>query len=327
MIKLLLAATAILGGLLAGPALAQETRPFEAGNGTVEVPAKPLRIVSLHDLSITLPLIEFGATAQVVGSHGRLEEDNIPYIRGAKELYETSFDNTPIKFLGVFNEIDLELIAGVEPDLIIGRLGNDDALLANLEKMAPTVLLDQDKLGFFGSMQAVADLAGVRPEYDRQLVRYQAEIAEFKRLVPNAADISVSILQPWPEDGYIAASKEYYALSQVITDAGLSMPQLIAELNESSLDMSPEFLPEVDADFIFTTYEGLYPGERSPDEIRTSFEKLVPGYCRALSACRNNQMIFIPRTPIYSSSFRSLTTAYQLLLTHIAGRGFVPLAK
>lgn len=325
--KLLIAAAALLAGLVVAPVLAQDTRPFEAGNGTVEVPVHPLRIVSLHDLSVTLPLVEFGATDRVVGSHGRLEEDNVPYIRGAKELYETSFDNTEIQFLGVFNEIDLEKIAGLEPDLIIGRMGNDDDLLANLEKLAPTVLLDQNGLGFFGSMQAVADLAGVLPEYDRQFARYQDQIAEFKRLVPNAADISVAILQPWPEDGYIAASKEYYALSQVIVDAGFTMPALIAELDDSSLDMSPEFLPEVDADFIFSTYEGLYPDQRSPDEIRAAFEKVVPGYCEVLSACRNNQMVFIPRTPIYSSSFRSLTTAYQQVLTHIAGRGFIPFAK
>lgn len=325
--KLFIAAATILAGLVAGPAFAQQTRPFAAGNGTVDVPAHPLRIVSLHDLSITLPLVEFGATDRVVGSHGRLEEDNVPYIRGAKELYETSFDNTDIAFLGVFNEIDLEKIAALDPDLIIGRMGNDDALLANLEKLAPTVLLDQTTLGFFGSMQAVADLAGVLPEYDRQFARYQAQIAELKRLVPNAADISVAILQPWPEDGYIAANKEYYALSQVILSAGFAMPALIAELDTSSLDMSPEFLPEVDADFIFSTYEGLYASQRSPDEIRAAFEKVVPGYCNALSACRNNQMVFIPRTPIYSSSFRSLTTAYQQVLTHIAGRGFIPLAK
>lgn len=324
--KLLITA-AMLAGLAVGPAFAQETRPFQGGNGTVEVPVHPLRIVSLHDLSITLPLVEFGATARVVGSHGRLEEDNIPYIRGTKELYEISFDNTAIEFLGVFNEIDIEKIAGLEPDLIIGRMGNDDELLSNLEKVAPTVLLDQKTLGFFGSMQAVADLAGVGPEYDRQFARYQAQIAEFKRLVPNAADISIAILQPWPEDGYIAASKEYYALSQVIVDAGFAMPALIAELDDTSLDMSPEFLPEVDADFIFSTYEGLYPDQRSPDEIRAAFEKVVPGYCDVLSACSNNQMVFIPRTPIYSSSFRSLTTAYQHLLTHIAGRRFIPFAK
>lgn len=325
--RLLLAAAAVLTGLLTSAALAQDTRSYDAGNGTVEIPVRPQRIVSLHDLSISLPLIEFGATDLVVGSHGRLEEDGIPYIRGAKELYETSFDNTDIQFLGTFDAIDLELIAGLEPDLIIGRFGNDDALLPNLEKIAPTVLLDQDALGFFGSMQEVAGLAGVSAEYDRQFARYQGQIAEFERLVPNAADISVAILQPWPEDGYIAASRHYYALSQVIDDVGFARPALIADLDDDSLDMSPEFLPEVDADFIFSSYEGLYPDQRSPDEIRAAFEQVVPGYCDVLHACRNNQMVFIHRTPIYSSSFRSLTTAYQQLLTHIAGRSFVPLAK
>jgi iron complex transport system substrate-binding protein len=324
--KLLLAAAALIGALLAGPALAQ-TRPFEAANGTIEIPVTPLRIVSLHDLSITLPLVEFGATDRVAGSHGRLEEDNIPYIRGAKELYETSYDNTEIKFLGVFNAIDLELVAGLQPDLIIGRAGNDDALLANLEKVAPTILLDTTTLGFFGAMKAVADAAGVLPEYERRYARYQAQVAEFQRLVPNAADISVAILQPWPEGSYIAASRTYYALSQLLDDVGFAKPQIIAELDDRSLDLSPEFLPEVDADFIITTYEGLYPDQRSPDEIRAAFEKLVPNYCEVLSACRNNQLIFIHRTPIYSSSFRSLETAYWQLLSNIAGRGFVKLAQ
>lgn len=325
--KLLLAAAAILGGLLTASAWAQETRPFEAANGTIDIPVEPLRIVSLHDLSITLPLVEFGATNHVVGSHGRLEEDNIPYIRGAKELYETSFDNTDIKFLGVFNEIDLELIAGLEPDLIIGRSGNDDALLPNLEKLAPTILIDQRGLGFFGALQAVADAAGVLPEYEHLRARYDAQVAEFKRLVPNAANISVAILQPWPDDGYIAASKDYYALSQLLDDVGFTRPTIIAELEKGSLDLSPEFLPEVDADFIVSTYEPLYPDERSPAEIRAAFKKIVPGYCQALHACSNNQHIFLHRTPIYSSSFKSLETAYLQLLTHIAGRAFVPLSK
>ena len=61
--------------------------------------------------------------------------------------------------------------------------------------------------------------------------------------------------------------------------------------------------------------------------IRAAFEKVVPGYCQVLHACRTNQMIFIHRTPIYSSSFKSLETANLQMLTQIAGRAFVPLAN
>jgi len=46
----------------------QETRSFTDDAGrTVEIPTQPLRIVSLQDLAITVPLLELGVTP--IGSH------------------------------------------------------------------------------------------------------------------------------------------------------------------------------------------------------------------------------------------------------------------
>jgi iron complex transport system substrate-binding protein len=58
----------ILALVLALPAAARETRAIDDDTGTeVEVPAKPRRIVTLHDLTLTLPLVELGLADRNVG--------------------------------------------------------------------------------------------------------------------------------------------------------------------------------------------------------------------------------------------------------------------
>lgn len=315
--------------LMALPLAAAEMRTFEAANGSVEIPADPQRIVSLHDLSITLPLVEFGGVDRIVGSHGRVDDAGAPYIRTVNILYDVDYDNTDIEFIGVFNETDLEKIALLEPDLIIGRAGNDDKLLENLNKIAPTVLIDVAGLDYFGRMHAVADAANLTAEYDRRLALYQEQVTESRRLIRNAPDISAAIIQPWPKDGYINGAKNYYALSQVLDDIGFTKPKVIADITDTSGDaeFSPEFLPELDADFAFATYEVTAEDQSSPQLIRDAFNALIPGFCGIVHFCRENQLIILPRSPIYASSFRSLEIANDYVLSHVAGREFVPFAK
>ena len=71
--------------LLAVPAIAQETRSFTDDTGrVVDIPVEPLRIVSLQDLAITVPLLELGVTP--VGSHGRTTAEGAPFIRSSDVL-------------------------------------------------------------------------------------------------------------------------------------------------------------------------------------------------------------------------------------------------
>ena len=108
MFKQLIAAGILaLAGLTA--VSAQETRSFTDDTGrTVDIPSKPLRIVSLHDLSLTVPLIELGAFP--LGSHGRTTPENVPFIRSSKVLTGVDFDNSEIAFVGNL-PADIEAIA------------------------------------------------------------------------------------------------------------------------------------------------------------------------------------------------------------------------
>jgi len=53
---------------------------------------------------------------------------------------------------------------------------------------------------------------------------------------------------------------------------------------------------------------------------------MVPGYCAALHACREGQFVALPREHASPQSFTTLQYNINYVVTHIAGRDFVPMA-
>lgn len=116
----------------------------------VTVPAHPKRIVSLHDLDITIPLIELGVPP--VASHGRTRPDGSHFIRSGALLTGVDFDNSSIAFIGTA-DIDIEAIVAAKPDLIITEPTRNTPI-EQLEKIAPTVSIDHLKGGARNLSQA-----------------------------------------------------------------------------------------------------------------------------------------------------------------------------
>ena len=112
---LILAGLMLLAGL--SPVFAKDATSFTDDAGrVVDIPAEPLRIVSLQDLAITVPLLELGVTP--VGSHGRTTAEGVPFIRSSAVLTGVDFDNSTIQFVGNL-PVDVEAVAALEPDLIL----------------------------------------------------------------------------------------------------------------------------------------------------------------------------------------------------------------
>lgn len=112
----LLPAAAFLFGI--ATAQAEETsRSFTDDLGrSVSIPATPKRIVTLHDIDLTIPLIDLGVTP--VGNQGRMGADGRPYLRSSAILTGVDFDNSDIAYIGSINA-DLEAIIALKPDLIL----------------------------------------------------------------------------------------------------------------------------------------------------------------------------------------------------------------
>lgn len=302
--------------LAAAPAMAQDTRSItDLAGRTVDIPAHPQRIVSLHDVAITIPLIELGVPP--IGSHGRTTADGKPFIRSSAVLTGVDFDNSTIEFVGNL-PADIEAISALEPDLIITTEWQT-APVDQLEKIAPVVVIDTSA-DAFKAYEFLADVTGTKDRMAYLQARYDGQIAQIKRLI-DTANISVSVIQG--NDGALYVEHTYGTLGRVLRDAGFKAPALIDAIPEGGDMMVPaERLPELDADFVFATYR-----TDTLETPATSNEKLnavVPDFCQYLTACQNNQLITIPREEASANSFYALGAVSFMLISNISGRTFVP---
>lgn len=305
-------------------------RSFTHAGGETCIPSEPLRIVSLHDLSITLPLVELGKTNSIAGSHGRIADDGTQFIRAVNSIFGVDYHNSGIEFIGVFNAIDMEKVASLEPDLIIGR-STDMDVYEQFSAIAPTVLVDLNVLDYRARIQAIADIAGEMDQYNERLAAYEARVVEAQRLIPEASDITVAVVQPWAEDGGFDLYRNMYALTEVISDIGFGQTDNVAgyvgDIEGNQVSLSGELLPDIDSDFIFTSFEVNWEDQNTPAKTAAEFEAVTPGFCDFLKACQANQIIYLPRTPYYSGSFSSLNFALDQVLTHVIGRGFTDISE
>lgn len=306
----------LLMTLVLVPGVNAQTRMVEDALGTVEVPAEPKRIVSLNDASITHPLIELGAP--VIGSHGRLGPAGTPYLRGVRDFTGEGFEDHGITFLGAFNQLDAELIAALDPDLIIAPPWHREAM-PRLERIAPVVTLPWSEAGSLDVYRLIAEASGRLDQFERMLEGYQDRIAQLRNWVDRPEEINIAMLQAW--EGQISAYGDYGAFTQVTRDVGFGVPPRIAEYQGPSMSFSTELLPELQADFVFDTFEPNFgdtpetPGER--------FEQALPGWCEHLFACRNHQYVVLERSKVMGESFAAYHYVIDQLTTHIVGRDYV----
>ncbi|WP_437887417.1 ABC transporter substrate-binding protein [Phytobacter sp. V91] len=279
---------------------------------TVTVPLHPQRIVSLHDLDITIPLIELGVPP--VASHGRTRPDGSHVLRSSAMLTGVDFDNSKIAFIGTAT-IDIEAVAAAKPDLIITEPSRNTPI-EQLEKIAPTVSIDHLDGGAPRIYSKLAQLTGTQAQLAILERRYQAQIAALKSTV-DTSRIRVSVIQA--SQGKINALHTYHSLGRVLRDAGFTFPPLIDSIPQGGrIDVSAERLPELDADFVFATWRGDTGGK--PQDEMAAMDAVMPGWCDFLSACRSGHYVLISREEAISNSFAALGLMAAQVQSQIAGR-------
>lgn len=299
--------------LLPLAATAAETRSFTDDTGRiVKVPVKPLRIGALHDIDITIPLIELGVMP--AASHGRVGLDGTPYLRSGALLTGVDFDNSDMLFLGA-NDIDLEKLVEAKPDLIVTTIGRPTPIEA-LERIAPTVALDAAKFGAPHVYTRLADLTGTEARLAILDRRYRSGIAALRQAV-DTSTVTVSVFQPL--NGKISTYHTYRALGRVLRDAGFRFPALIDTIPEGGrIEVSAERLPELDADFVFDPYRSD-TGDNSEKEI-AAMEKVLPGFCTFLKACREGRYVMVSREEAISNSYAALSLMTAMVQATVSRR-------
>lgn len=302
------------------PAFAQETRSFTAPNGTFDIPVAPQRIVALNDQLVALPLLEMGAP--VVGTAGRIDAQGNTFIRGGMDTLGIDFSNSDIAFVGTFNDLDVEAIARLDPDLIIGGQYTDADVAEQLQSVAPTILLDNVEMNLVQTFEALADISGREDEFGARFQRYLDNVARTKAYIGTPEDISVTLTFMFPRNTEMWVYKSGLgAISQVVADLGFAESAAVARMETPQISYSPELIEDLDADFIFGFYR--QQPDATPQAIFETYEAFAPGWCQALSACRNGQFILLPG-PTFGPTMTALELALELVESHVAGRQFTP---
>ena len=305
---------------LAIPTLAQETRSFTAANGTFDIPVAPQRIVALNDQIVALPLHELGAT--VVGSAGRTDADGNHFLRGGMDTLGIDYANTDIAYVGGFNGLDVEAIAALQPDLIIGGPYTDPAVAEQLQSVAPTLLIDNSALGLIDTLRTLADVSGKAGNFEARYQRYLGNVERLKSFIGDPTAISATMTFMFPEAAELWVYRSGLgAIAQVLDDVGFAQPAAVAALPESQASWSAELIQDLDADFIFGFYR--QQPDATPEAIFAAYEKFAPGWCQALTACQNGQFVLLPG-PTFGSTMAGLDLALELVENAVAGRAFTP---
>lgn len=312
--------TCALGLAFATSAFAQDTRAFTAANGTFDIPVAPQRIVALNDQIVALPLYELGAP--VVGSAGRTDADGNFFMRGGMDTLGIDYSNTDIEYVGAFNALDIEAIAALQPDLIIGGTYTDPAVVEQLQTIAPTLVIDNGSLGLVKTLETLADISGRAGNFETRYQRYLDNVERTKSHIGDPSSISATMTFMFPAGEELWVYRTGLgAISQVLSDLGFAQPQAVAALSENQASWSAELIQQLDADFIFGFYR--QQPDATPEAIFAAYEKFAPGWCQALAACRNGQMVLLPG-PAFGSTMTGLELALELIESHVAARAFTP---
>ena len=243
----------------------------------------------------------------------------VPFIRSSDVLTGIDFDNSDIKFVGNL-PADVEAVAALEPDLILTTPWQT-ADVNQLAAIAPTLVLDDTKRGDFGMHDVLAEITGTQDRLAILKTRYEGQIAQIKRLI-DTGSITVNVIQG--VNGQIYVWHTYGALGKVLRDAGFKFPARVDAIPEGGDEaFGAEALPELDADLIFATYRT--DTLETPDDAVTYLEQVLPDFCQFLHACRENQLIIVPREEASASSYYGLGAVSYMIISQISGRHFTPM--
>ncbi|WP_020573548.1 ABC transporter substrate-binding protein [Actinopolymorpha alba] len=248
---LMLAAAALGLAACAGtpegqPSSAPKTRTIEHAMGSTEVPVNPRRVVVLDtdklDTALTLGVVPVGAARadQVTGW---------PRYLGPKVK--------PVEEVGVLTELNLEAIAALQPDLILGSKFRQEKYYSKLSAIAPTVftanigtpwkenfLLDGKALGKEGQARSL-------------LTEYEDRAEAVGRKLGDPSASEVSVVRFMPDQIRMYGPESFVGI--VLADVGVGRPaaqRLTGAADRRFVAISPERLTEAGGDIIFVTAYG-----------------------------------------------------------------------
>ncbi|WP_096454009.1 ABC transporter substrate-binding protein [Corynebacterium suranareeae] len=223
------------------PEVASTGYSVEHAMGTAEIPETPTRVVVIDSPHLDA-LLALGITP--VGATESGSENGFPaYL--ADELKDT-------ESVGLTSEPNLEKIAALDPDLIIGAKVRHEAIYDQLSDIAPTVMSEGSGTNWNEQAEITAAAVNKSDEMDKLIAD----------LDTRAKDLGEEIGAEGQTASMVRFRPDNFRLYGPETFSGSVLEQVGFELGErdwneySMMELSPENFGQIDGDLIFYTIPG-----------------------------------------------------------------------
>lgn len=216
-----------------------QVRTIKHAMGDTEIKGTPQRVVVLTnegtEAVLALGIKPVGAVKSWTGS---------PW-------YEhIAADMEGVQELGEEGQPNLELIAGLQPDLIIANKMRHEEIYEQLKAIAPTVESETLRGDWKINFKLYAEALGKSEEADKQLAAFDSRVEDFKAKAGDKLKETVSVVR------FMAGKTRVYhgdTFSGIIFDQiGIARNDMTLNSKETFVDeITKERLPEVDAHRLF----------------------------------------------------------------------------
>ncbi|MEC2344509.1 ABC transporter substrate-binding protein [Paenibacillus barengoltzii] len=160
-----------------------------------------------------------------------------------------------VTVVGEESQPNLELIAGLKPDLILGNKMRQEKVYEQLQAIAPTVMSEDLRGNWMNNFKLYAEALGLTDKGDELLADFDARIADFKAKAGDKLNETVSVVRFMDGKTRVYHTNTFSGI--IFEQLGIARNAMTLNAKDTFVDeITKERLPEVDADRIFYfTYE------------------------------------------------------------------------
>jgi len=258
-----------------------ESYTVQHAMGETPIPGKPERVVILTnegtEALLALGVKPVGAVQSWLGD---------PWYDHIKDQMEG------VEVVGLEHEVNVEKIAELQPDLIIGNKMRQEAIYEQLSQIAPTVFSETLRGEWQENFKLYAKALNMEEKGEEVLAEYNAHIEEVKEKLGDKINQEVSVVR------FMAGKTRIYytdSFSGIILDqVGFKRAEhqadLFTEDNKMGLfaiEVGKEQIPEMDGDVIFYF---TYAPKGDPEALKTEEEWTNDPLWKNLEAVKNGKV-------------------------------------
>jgi iron complex transport system substrate-binding protein len=198
-----------------------------------------------------------------------------------------------IKTVGGISELNLEAIAALKPDLILGSKLRANDLYPELSAIAPTVFSIRPGFPWKENFLLVADSVGEEDKATGLLNDYQKRADDVKSKVEGSPTISLVRFRP----GDIRLYGNLSFIGVILKDIGLPRPK-IQDVQDLAVEVSQENIGKADGDWIFYSSYGKPDTTAENTVVNGNLWKALPAVKDGQVARVDDEVWFLGLGPI-----------------------------